>query len=52
MAATFVILAAGIGRRSGRNKQLEAVGCGGATLMGYSIYDGHGRLARCDALAG
>lgn len=48
MAPTLVILAAGLGRRFGGMKQLEAIGPGGATLMDYAIYDarraGFGRI--------
>jgi hypothetical protein len=36
---TLVILAAGMGSRYGGNKQLDAVGPGGATLMDYSVHD-------------
>ena len=39
MKPTLVILAAGIGRRYGGLKQLEAVGPGGETIMDYSMYD-------------
>jgi hypothetical protein len=48
MKPALVILAAGLGRRYGGLKQLEAVGPGGATIMDYSIYDarraGFGRI--------
>lgn len=36
----LVILAAGIGSRYGGNKQTDAFGPDGESLMGYSIYDG------------
>jgi len=39
MELTLVILAAGIGKRYGGAKQLEAVGPGGETLMDYAVYD-------------
>ncbi len=39
MKPQLVILAAGLGSRYGRLKQLDAVGPGGATLMDYSVYD-------------
>ena len=39
MKPTLVILAAGIGRRYGGLKQLEAVGPSGETIMDYSMYD-------------
>ena len=39
MAATLVIMAAGVGSRYGGLKQLEPIGPGGESLMEYSIYD-------------
>jgi hypothetical protein len=39
MKPTLVVLAAGMGRRYGGLKQLEAVGPAGETIMDYSIYD-------------
>lgn len=39
MQHALVVLAAGLGRRYGGLKQLEAVGPGGATIMDYSIFD-------------
>lgn len=39
MKPTLVILAAGLGRRFGGIKQLEAVGPSGETIMDYSVYD-------------
>ncbi len=39
MELTLVVLAAGLGSRYGGNKQLEAVGPGGETLLDYGIYD-------------
>ena len=39
MSPTLVILAAGIGRRFGGCKQLEAIGPGAATIVDYSVYD-------------
>lgn len=39
MKPTLVILAAGIGSRYGRAKQLQPVGPGGATMMDYAVYD-------------
>lgn len=39
MDLQLVILAAGLGSRYGRMKQLEGVGPGGETLMEYSLYD-------------
>jgi hypothetical protein len=39
MAATLVIMAAGVGRRYGGLKQLEPVGPSGEALMEYSIFD-------------
>lgn len=48
MRSTFVILAAGLGRRFGGLKQLQPVGPGGATLIDYAVYDavraGFGRV--------
>jgi len=39
MKPTLIILAAGLGRRYGGLKQLEAVGPSGETIMDYSMYD-------------
>ena len=39
MDLQLVMLAAGLGRRYGGTKQLDAVGPGGATLMEYALYD-------------
>jgi UTP-glucose-1-phosphate uridylyltransferase len=39
MRPALVVLAAGIGRRYGRYKQIEAVGPGGSTLVEYTIFD-------------
>jgi len=36
---TLVILAAGIGRRFGREKQIEPIGPAGEAILDYSIYD-------------
>lgn len=36
---TLVILAAGVGSRFGGDKQIEAIGPSGETIMDYSIYD-------------
>jgi NDP-sugar pyrophosphorylase family protein len=48
MPLTLVVLAAGLGSRFGRLKQLEPVGPAGATLMDYSAFDarraGFGRV--------
>jgi hypothetical protein len=48
MRPALVVLAAGIGRRYGRSKQIEAVGPGGSTLVEYTIFDalraGFGRI--------
>ena len=39
MPLTLVVLAAGLSRRYGRMKQLDAVGPGGVALIDYAIYD-------------
>jgi hypothetical protein len=39
MAATLVLLAAGMSTRYGRLKQLEPVGPGGEALLDYSVFD-------------
>jgi CTP:molybdopterin cytidylyltransferase MocA len=39
MAATLVILAAGMASRYGSMKQIEGFGPAGETIMEYSIYD-------------
>ncbi len=39
MAATLVILAAGMASRYGSIKQIEGFGPAGETIMEYSIYD-------------
>lgn len=39
MDTTLLVLAAGVGRRYGGLKQLEAVGPGGEALLEYSIFD-------------
>ena len=48
MKPALVILAAGLGRRFGGLKQMEAVGPGGATIIDYSVFDaqraGFGRV--------
>lgn len=48
MAATLVIMAAGVGSRYGGLKQLEPIGPAGESLMEYSIFDalrtGFGRI--------
>jgi NDP-sugar pyrophosphorylase family protein len=36
---TLVIMAAGVGRRYGGLKQIEAVGPGGETILSYAVYD-------------
>ena len=49
MKPALVVLAAGVGARYGRPKQIEALGLGGVTLLEYTIFDalraGFGRLA-------
>jgi CTP:molybdopterin cytidylyltransferase MocA len=39
MPLTLAILAAGLGRRFGGNKQLAEVGPTGETLLDYTLYD-------------
>jgi dTDP-glucose pyrophosphorylase len=38
---SLVVLAAGVGRRFGGLKQLEAIGPSGGALMDYTVYDAH-----------
>src|SRR5262245_30832185 len=41
MPLTLVVMAAGLGARFGRPKQLEPVGPADETLIDYALFDGH-----------